>query len=124
MLSLIQWIADIRNLLVYWLQDAFREVVKFTTAHWGIVLIFAALAWGAMDIATSGFIVLLSIVNGLASDSFSLTPPTELLNVLAIANTFTPLQEFFVYLIGYLTLLGGLTLYRIVKSWIPTVPSA
>lgn len=121
MSAIIDWLVSIFHGVTYWFGEVFKEVVKFTTAQWGLVLIAAGLGTAGYEFAIPAIYACSDLMTGLNPGSWSLGLPGGLSTAMAIANTFTPMDEFISYLASYLTLLLGLTIYRYVKTWLPEV---
>ena len=57
----------------------------------------------------------------LSMPSVDTTVPGAIMGALAIGNTFLPLSELVSFLILYVAIRAALSIYRLIKSWIPTL---
>jgi hypothetical protein len=114
------WLADIWTFLKDWCGESWKEVAKWGTALWGLVAIAGTLIWTVLTHIVPLLTLLLDTINGLVTGTWNFAPPAGITNVLAIANTFTPLQEAMGYAAAYGLLKGTLALYRFIKNLIPT----
>src|ERR1700731_3699678 len=120
MLGIISWLIDIAKGIGYWFTEVFREAIKFTTTTWGVVVLIAGLAYTAMADTVGAINSALNAVQGMGSGP-SLGSTSGISTFLATTNTFCPLDEAFAYGSAYLVLVCGIGLYRVIKSWIPTL---
>jgi hypothetical protein len=120
MLGIISWLVNIAKALGYWFQEVFREGVKFATTTWGILLIVGGLAYSAFADSVGAIQSIIDVLSG-QSVGTSLASPSGFTYALSIANTFAPMDELFSYGSSYLVLVCGFGLYRLIKSWIPTL---
>lgn len=118
--DIVQGIKDVWTFIVYWFQESFKEVAKWGLSLWGLVTIVAMLVWTILSNIVPLITLLLSTLNGLITGDWNFTPPGSIMSVLAIGNTFSPLQEALGYGASYGLLKGTLALYRFIKSLIPT----
>lgn len=106
----------------HWLSWIFRALWKFVVENlkswWGVVLIVVGWLWTAVEWIGSVLSELVTRVDAIAFPAASYgSGPTA--QVLAICNTFLPLTEMFTMMLGTMTLAAALTLYKLIKSWIP-----
>ncbi len=118
--AIIAWFKDTRQFLGFWFEESWKEVVKWGATGWGLVTIIVAVIWTVLTHIVPMLSLLLDTLNGLVTGNWNYEPPAAIMNILAIGNTFTPLQELMQYAITYGTLKGSLLLYRWVKTLIPT----
>jgi len=123
--------------MIEWLKDAFGSLFNWLATFGNLVNSFFKFQWlcitGGVAFLMWAFEIL---VNDLASMATSLadtftsaqagmaapgTKSTFLVNALALANTLTPLEELIAYVVLYVVIMSSLTLYRLIKSWIPTL---
>lgn len=122
MIALLNWFRWLGQFLVFWLQESFKEAVKFGTSFWGLALIVASLAWTVVSNIVPLLTLTLSTLNSIATGTWNLAPSSTLTVVLNTANTFVPLQELCAAIVTYGALLGALNLYRFVKNLIWGMP--
>lgn len=121
MIAIIEWLINIAKAIGYWFQEIFREAIKFTTTAWGVIVLVVGLAYAAMLDTVGAINSVVVSIDGFTSNGPSLTAPSGIGGMLAIANTFTPLDEVFQYASAFLIVLLGVGIYRLIKSWIPTM---
>lgn len=106
---------------IAWIWTAtWDTVVKWFSSVWGVVLSFCSFMAWLWDELNAIVNQLVSLVQTFAFPSVDVNS-AGLTYYLNIANTFFPLQELFVFIVSWLTLVGVLTVYRLIKSWIPTL---
>ena len=97
---------------------------KYLGTKWAVLLVFIGLVYDIIFNIDGLIISLVSyIVNELVIPNFDLVPPAAIMQALQIANTFFPLTEFFGFLTSYAAVVVVLTIYRWVKSYVPTISS-
>ncbi len=101
------------------LREVWQKFCDFGFSIWGVIV----LAGGWIYYL---FTSLVGHVTATVAAIANLVIPSQgVQNTLAtftgIANTFFPLQECMVFLVAYLSLCLALTIYRLAKSWIPTL---
>lgn len=124
MTTLLNWLRDLFGFLGNWFIECFRIAKNYVTSFWAFAVAVVGIAWVIVNHIVAIIALLLDSISGLVTGDWSFTPPDGISTILAGANTFFPLQEFFGYLITYGILLTVLTVYRIIKSYVPTVGSA
>jgi len=117
---MIDWLSDIWQFLQYWFHEMFVNVAKIGTSFWGLIVIFAGLLWTVLNHIVPMLSLVLDSLNAMVTGNFNYAPPSAIMNVLAIANTFMPVEELMAFGVAYGTLRGSLALYRFVKSYLPT----
>lgn len=118
--AVADWLADIWTFLKDWCAESWKEIAKWGTMIWGLVTIAATLIWTLLSNIVPILTLMLDTLNGMVTGTWSFTPPSGIMNVLAIANTFCPLQEACSYATAYGVLKASLALYRFLKGLIPT----
>ncbi|SRR6266446_1216035 len=122
MIAIIDWLVSIFHGVTYWFGELFKEWVKFVSTSWGLVLIVSGIAAGGYEFAIPAIYAASDLLTGLNPGSWSLgLPGSGMGTFMAVANTFTPLDELVSYAAAYLSLVLGLTIYRYAKTWIPEV---
>jgi hypothetical protein len=119
-IGIISWLTNIAKALGYWFQEIFREAIKFCTTTWGVVVIAGGLAYTVAQDTVAAFNEALTAI-GAIDPSASLGSTSGIGTFLAVTNTFLPLDEVFAYGGAYLVLVCAVGVYRIIKSWIPTL---
>jgi len=107
------------------LYQAWNKVFEVVAHSWATVLIFVG--WFATILASikASFILVAEVVGqftpmDVAAEG-SVAVSGGMLDMLALANTIMPLEEGIAMLIAYCTAAFYLTMYRLFKSWIPTL---
>jgi len=113
------WFGNIRQFASEWWGGFWRELVKMGTTGWGLIVVVSGLLYAVATHIVPLFMVLVSTLTATVTGTFDLVPPPIIATVLAIANTFCPLDEFCGRLVTYGTLIGSLALYRWIKTLIP-----
>jgi len=122
--AIIDWILWLANFLKFWAQESFKEIVKIVSTFWGLILVVVALLWTVLGSIIPLLTLLVDTLNSLVTGEFNLAPPSAVMSIFAIANTFAPVEEFLQRAVAYGTLLGALTLYRVIKAYFVTASSA
>jgi hypothetical protein len=103
------------------------EFSKYCGSIWAITILFFSLAWQGLDLighlTIRAFQILGAVVStGLYGNAGDPCNPGQLGQIMAIANTFFPMDEclkmLFALVAGVWLPLG---IYRFIKSWIPAV---
>ena len=105
--------------------DLVKEIVRqcgVTLANaWTIGLAVIAAVWTVAEKIKAMVAQVAGIVDQLAFPSVSTPSSGPLTEILAVANTFLPLDTMMLNLVQWGALLLALTVYKLVKSWIPTL---
>lgn len=97
------------------------QIVGFLVSVWSIVLTIATLVWLFLREVLTAIQASVAAIDAVTVPATPSGSPGTIGYFLNVANTFFPLSELFVFLVAYGALMAGLTVYRVVKSWIPTV---
>lgn len=118
--ALLSWFAGARTWLDWLLREIWRQVERIFTSVWGWGLITVGWIYtGAKWIGDS--------IGELAASIDAIQFPEishgsgPMSEGLAFANTILPLEELLGFVVAYITLRLGLTVYKLIKSWIPTL---
>jgi hypothetical protein len=107
----------------HWLSWIIRSIWRMTTIviknGWGIMLVLAGWVWTAVEWMSAIVADLAARADMLVFPQASTTSIGPITQTLAISNTFLPTVEQFVFLTAFLGIMAGLTLYKLIKSWIP-----
>ncbi len=118
--SLLNWFSEARTWLDWLWRECWRQVAKVFTSVWGVGLIVVGwICTGAKWVGDS----LQELAGAIDQIKFpsmdhSGGPMTQ---ALEIANTFLPLQEMFSFVVAYIALRCALSMYRHIRSWLPTL---
>lgn len=119
MTALLQWFSALFAFLGDWAGESFKQVKTIVTGFWGFLVIAVGLIWTILNHLIPGLELLLRTLDSVVTGDWNLAAPSGVDNILAIGNTFFPLDRFFQYAVAYLTLRIALAVYRVVKSWLP-----
>src|SRR5438045_2619956 len=97
MTGILNWLSDQWNLVGYFLVEFFKESAKWGTGLWGLVVVLVSLGWTLLTHIIPILTLMLSTLNGLVTGNWNFAPPGSIMNLLAIANTFSPVQELMTY---------------------------
>lgn len=117
--SLKRWLFDIFDKTWYIIAEVWRQVANFFRTTWGVVLLVAGWVWTCLTYVVDSLGDVVNAVAGIVMPGLS--AGGNLTNIFGICNYFLPLQEVFAYIVLYAALLAALTVYRVIKSWIPTL---
>lgn len=120
MTALLEWFRNLFQFLGYWFEESWKQAVKIFTSGWGLVLIVSTLLYTLATYIVPILALMLDTINGLITGNWDFTPPAIISTVLAIANTFAPMDELMSYATAYGVLKASLALYRFIKGLIPT----
>lgn len=118
---IISWLAGAWSWLGWLKDEIWRQVRGGLLSVWGFVLIAVGWLWSAVDFISSSVAAVLAKVDALVFPSVSVGMPGSLSYAASVANTFFPLQEAITMAVAFMALVLGLTVYRLIKSWIPTL---
>jgi hypothetical protein len=108
-----------------WFDWALRALVGFYKKQfqlWWLVLVLAASwAWALVTHMNDMLTMLSDSLAAITPEQINLTPPAAVGQVMAIANTFFPMNEAIAFTISYAALKIALTAIRFIKGFIPTL---
>lgn len=102
------------------LQDLWRVAKEWLGTKWALILLGALLIFLVITNAVQIGLFLVTLLAELVINNFNLSPPAGIGTALNIANTFFPLVEMFGMIVAYVAVVGVMTVYRFVKSMIPS----
>jgi hypothetical protein len=115
------WLASVLSSGRATVREVWDKIKLFGNTTWSLVVLvvgwlFTAVVWLG-DLITET----LASIASLVIPTISTTLAGSVASYAALANTVLPLSEAMVFLVAYLGMLLILTIYRLVKSWIPTL---
>ncbi len=103
-----------------WAWDEFWRLFKDSgILHWGLVLGAVSFIYKLLDFPLRLVNWLLLRLQDIDISSFDFSKPTGAHQILALANTFFPLEEGFKLLAAYVVIYCFFIIYRKIKAWIP-----
>jgi thiol:disulfide interchange protein len=102
------------------LSELWHVVREFLTTKWAAFILAVGVIWTVLSQGVALGQKILLILTNIVVSGFDLAPSGQILNVLAIANTFFPLDQLCVYTVAYGILVLAMTVYRFAKSMIPS----
>jgi len=100
--------------------DIWDALKRFLGTKWAVLILVVGWAYLMVTNAEALITIVLTALGDLVIDNFNLVPSGTLANVLAIANTFFPLAECCVMTVSYGLVVLGMTIYRFIKTQIPS----
>jgi hypothetical protein len=97
--------------------DWWDQAGKLLKNGWGAMVIIFGLIWTALKYLVDSMGTIVDTLQAVLLPQYSHGNPWS--EYLAIPNTFLPVSEFFGFAIAYMLLLGALSVYKAIKSWIP-----
>lgn len=119
--TIINWLAGLWETVWGVIQEIWRQTGETIANAWTIGLLVIGWVWWAFDKIGGVIATLVGAVDAIAFPSLSSAAPGTLSYVLSVANSFFPVDALFAFLVGYVTLRLSLTVYKLIKSWIPTL---
>lgn len=104
-----------------WIAGCWETVKAWTTSIWAVVLLAAGWVYSLLEWLNDKVESVISWVDGFLFPDVVLGGSGTFTYYFNVANTVAPIEELFRYIIAYFALLISLNIYRLVKSWIPTV---
>ena len=101
--------------------EVFKRLAEFFTTLWGVLVLIAGWFWTVVVFIKDSIGDVLQGLADLVLPTVSVSLASSITSYASLANTVAPLQEAMVFLVAYLGMLIVLTIYRLVKSWIPTL---
>lgn len=101
-----------------------EPVFRFLSKAWFITVAFFGFVFWAFQTVESAIVQVINTVSSMVVPSAGtpgVTGAGGITYLLQLANTFVPLQETLAFLVTYFAFHVILSLYRIIKSWIPTL---
>lgn len=118
---LTSFLGRVAESVSYWASELLKGLIKAGTTFWAALVLAAGLAWTIGHYIVLAMTDMVASIAAISTGSYTLAVPSGVSSVLAIGNTFTPLNEAFAYAAAYFTIMLVMLLYRNVKSWIPTL---
>lgn len=121
MQSLFNALSNIWRFLTWCWEEGTRLIHKYYLILAGVGSMILGYVTPVLDWINVSLLFVWDCIRGIEFGEFDLTPSPLVADVLAIANTFTPLDELAAYAILYMSLLIGLAAYRFTCRWLPTI---
>jgi len=108
--------------LFYVLREMWRQTGLLLGTVWAWACALTGVVIWGIDLVNDGIINLMGYMDYILSVTFPSIPSTSsFTNLFNLGNTLFPLTEAVAFLLVYATVLTVFTLYRTIKSWIPTL---
>lgn len=121
MIALIQIIRGLGDWFGWVWKESWRLFKEWNIALWGLVLGVFSFLLPLLDFPIRLINWLLLRIQQIDIPSFDFSNPSGAHQILAIANTFFPLDEFVRWVVAYCIFYLIVTAYRIIRSWIPRI---
>lgn len=119
--GILNWLASFWAQLTAVIKEAWRQTGVTLVNGWTIMLAVIGWVGWAWDKIGEILTYLISVVDQIVFPDVAVPSAGPLMHWMEVANTFLPLEETFAFTVGFLTLLIALGVYRLIKSWIPTL---
>ena len=118
---LINWLADGQNWLSWIIRECWRQIGSALKSYWAWIIICVGWIYTGAKFVGDCLTELVSVVANINIPTISNPVPSGAYQALAFINTILPLTELVGFVVALILLRLGLTMYRLVKSWIPTL---
>lgn len=114
-------LASIGNMISYAWEEFSRVIKEYYIAAWAVVLaVLTAISYG-LSILIKVINILIPLLQGIDVASFDFSVPSPIANVLALMNTFFPLDELVRYFVSFCLFSITWSAYKFIKSWLPRI---
>lgn len=118
---LIKHFVNIYNLIKWFGTEAFRVAKDYFAAIWGIIAFLVGIAVVFWGIAVRLLNLVIEALSGLSIPTVDLKASSQVRDVLALANSVFPLDEFCGLFVVYCIVRVIILIYRLVKQWVPQI---
>lgn len=115
--SLKRWLWSALDKTLWFAQESLKQAWAFCKSTWGTVLIASGWLWTMASQWKGGIGDVVDAIQEIVIPNID-TNASGISATLAICNRFLPLSEMFLMLAAYLSLVTGISLYRIAKKYL------
>lgn len=117
--SLFGWLDSFYKWVWSFFEGLFAQLIALLGKTWAVAVLAFGWLWSAAHWLVGQLGHIADLVQNIVFPAANHGTPWH--EPIAFFNTFLPVDETFAFLVGYIGLCIGLTTYRLVKSWIPTL---
>lgn len=115
--SILRWLWGAFDKWLWFATESLKQAWAWCKSIWGVVLIGAGWLWTISSYWKGGIGDVVDAIQEIVIPNID-TNASGISATLAICNRFLPLSEMFLMLAAYLSLVTGISLYRIAKKYL------
>lgn len=119
--TLLNFLAEVQQWFSWLFTEVWRQFGVVLKSYWGWCLIFVGWGFTVVKFVDAALQEILARIDSINLPTVTSYVPGGATVSLQFINTFLPLSELLGYIVALMVLRLGLSVYRLIKSWIPTL---